>query len=56
MDTPEKWGNRMTLILNLYISLLWNMFFVLQISTPEDWGQSQDPRKVFVYFFGTDQM
>jgi len=27
-----------------------------QISTPEKWGQSHDPRKVFVYFFGTDQI
>eukprot|EP01018_Ginkgo_biloba_P025613 Gb_39860 [translate_table: standard] len=27
-----------------------------QISTPEKWGQSHDPRKIFVYFFGTDQI
>lgn len=27
-----------------------------QISTPEKWGQSHDSRKVFVYFFGTDQI
>ncbi|XP_057837984.2 protein HUA2-LIKE 2 isoform X2 [Cryptomeria japonica] len=27
-----------------------------QISKPEKWGHSHDPRKVFVYFFGTDQI
>ncbi|XP_057820295.2 uncharacterized protein LOC131033169 isoform X2 [Cryptomeria japonica] len=27
-----------------------------KISKPEDWGQTHDPRKVFVYFFGTKEI
>ncbi|PKI31579.1 hypothetical protein CRG98_048030 [Punica granatum] len=27
-----------------------------KVSRPEDWDKTPDPKKIFVYFFGTEEM